>query len=460
MAAAAVELDRSMSAASPTAAPIVHGVDGLAHTWHRMASSIVWIGVAATAVAATAMIAWLTLAPLSGSVIAMGVVKVDTNRKTVQHRDGGIVRAIFVREGERVAAGQALIELEDSRIDANLNQVSSQLDAMRVRQSRLAAEQALKPAWSVPEALRARTSDSRLAETIAREANIFTVRRASLESQIRQINQQAEEVAREIAARERESASVGVALQHMQEEVSVNEALLKDNFVNKTRVLALKRAAAEYQIKEGENAAELSRARRTASELTLRISSLRDSVVQEASTELRDINSKVIDLEEQLGAARDASTRMLITAPLAGRVVDLRVTTAGGTLGPRDPVLDIVPDDAPLLVEARVPVDAIADLRVGVPADVRLTPYKQRETRLIDARVVYVSADSLLDRHTGVPYFAVHVELDRNSLAQAGDVLPSPGMGAEVFIRTRDRTTLDFLLEPLVNAMRRSLREH
>jgi len=432
----------------------------LTHDWHRMARMVMWIGLVAALLAIGAMLAWLVLAPLSGSIVAMGAVKVDTNRKTVQHRDGGIVRAIFVREGERVAVGQPLVELDDSRIDATLNQTSSQLDAMRIRQSRLIAEREFKVTWLVPDEFRARDTDRRLAETIGRESTIFTVRRTALDSQIRQLGVQSEEVAREVAARQRESESVQIALKHMQEEVAVNESLLKDNFVNKTRVMALQRAVAEYQIKQGENAAELARARRSAAELSLRVSSLRDAYLQEASTELRDVNSKIIDLEEQLGAARDASERKHIMAPVAGRVVDLRVTTAGGTLGPRDPVLDIVPDDAPLLVEARVPVDAVADLRVGQTADVRLTPYRQRETPMIDARVVYVSADSLVDRHTGAPYFALHAELDRDSLAKAGDLVVSPGMGAEVFVRTRDRTTLDFLLEPLVNAMRRSLREH
>ncbi len=432
----------------------------LARKWHRMARSVVWLGLAASLLATGAMLAWLVLAPLSGSIVAMGAVKVDTNRKTVQHRDGGIVRAIFVREGERVAVDQSLIELEDSRIDATLNQISNQLDAMRVRQSRLTAERESRPSWLVPVEFRARESDKRLAETIERESTIFAVRRAALDSQIRQLGVQSEEVVREVAARQRESESVRIALQHMQEEVAVNESLLKDNFVNKTRVLALQRAVAEYQMKQGENAAELARARRSAAELTQRVSSLRDTYLQEANIELRDVNSKIIDLEEQLGAARDASARKLITAPVAGRVVDLRVTTPGGTLGPRDPVLDIVPDDAPLLVEARVPVDAVADLRVGQAADVRLTPYKQRETPMIDARVVYVSADSLTDRYTGAPYFVLHAELDRDSLTKAGNIVASPGMGAEVFVRTRDRTTLDFLLEPLVNAMRRSLREH
>lgn len=448
-----------MTAALPSSS-VAALADDLTQSWQRMARSVMWIGLAAALLAIGAMLAWLALAPLSGSIVAMGSVKVDTNRKTVQHRDGGIVRAIFVREGDRVALGQPLVELDDSRIDATLNQTSSQLDAMRIRQSRLTAEREFKSAWGLPDEFRARATDRRLAETIGRESTIFTVHRTALDSQVRQLGAQTEEVSREVAARQRESESIQIALKHMQEEVAVNESLLKDNFVNKTRVMALQRAVAEYQIKQGENAAELSRAHRSAAELSLRINSLRDSYLQEASTELRDVNSKIIDLEEQLGAARDASERKQITAPVAGRVVDLRVTTAGGTLGPRDPVLDIVPDDAPLLVEARVPVDAVADLRIGQAADVRLTPYRQRETPMIDARVVYVSADSLVDRHTGAPYFVLHAELDRESLTKAGNIVVSPGMGAEVFVRTRDRTTLDFLLEPLVNAMRRSLREH
>ena len=225
-----------------------------------MARSVMWIGLAAALLAIGAMLAWLALAPLSGSIVAMGSVKVDTNRKTVQHRDGGIVRAIFVREGDRVALGQPLVELDDSRIDATLNQTSSQLDAMRIRQSRLTAEREFKSAWGLPDEFRARATDRRLAETIGRESTIFTVHRTALDSQVRQLGAQTEEVSREVAARQRESESIQIALKHMQEEVAVNESLLKDNFVNKTRVMALQRAVAEYQIKQGENAAELSRA--------------------------------------------------------------------------------------------------------------------------------------------------------------------------------------------------------
>lgn len=432
----------------------------LTSAWTAAARGVGRAGIAAIVLAVAGMIAWSVLAPLGGAIVALGLVKVDTNRKTVQHRDGGIVREILVREGDRVTAGQALVVLDDARIDAALEQTSSQLDAFRIRQSRLAAERALAASWRAPEAYRARAAEPRLAEIVAREAALFTTRRSALDSQLRQLSGQIDEVAQEVAAREREGASVRLALEQMQEEVKVNEALLEQQFVNKTRVMALKRAAAEYQIKQGENAAELSRARRGATDLALRANTLRDAYVQEATTELRDVNGKLNDLEEQLRSARDASSRKTIVAPVSGRVVDLRLTTAGGTLGPRDPVLDIVPDNSPLLVDARVGVDAIGELRVGLPTDVRLTTYRQRDTPLITGKVVYVSADSLTDKQTGAPYFALHVELDRAALQQAGDLAVLPGMGAEVFVRTSDRTAFDYLVEPLANAMRRAFREY
>lgn len=435
-------------------------VADLSSTWTRHAGAAVRWGVVTTVLAVGGFFAWTSFAPLAGSVVAMGLVKVDTNRKTVQHRDGGTVQRILVREGEAVRAGQLLVELADTRVDATLDQTSAQLDAMRLRQSRLSAERDFAPVWRVPEAWRKRLTEPRVAEVVAREQGLFATRRSALDAQVRQMRGQVDEVAREIAGREREAESVRMALQHMREEVQVNEALMEQQFVNKTRVLGLKRAAAEYEMKVGENAAELSRARRSATDLELRISTLRDGYAQEASTELRDVSNKIVELEEQLRTASDASSRQQIVAPVAGRVVDLRVTTTGGAIGPRDPIMDIVPDDAPRMVEARVAVDAVGELRNGLHADVRLTPYRQRDTPLIDGKLAYVSADSLTDRQTGAPYFVIHVELDRASLEKAGNPVVSPGMGAEVFVRTRDRSALDYLLEPLVNATRRSFRDH
>jgi HlyD family type I secretion membrane fusion protein len=201
-------------------------------------------------------------------------------------------------------------------------------------------------------------------------------------------------------------------------------------------------------------------ARQRIAELQLRSVSLHETFVQDATSELRDVTARIVELEEQARAAGDARQRQVVRAPVAGRVLDLRVTTAGGSIGPRDPILDIVPDDDPLLIEARVAVDAIAELRAGASTDVRLTAYRQRTTPLITGRVTYVSPDALADRQTGAAYYLMHVELDRASLEKAGPIAIQPGMGAEVFVRTHDRTPIEFLLEPLLNAARRTLREH
>lgn len=434
--------------------------DPLLHAWHGGVRRSIASGLVAIALAAAALLAWAWWAPLAGAVVANGVVKVDTNRKTVQHRDGGIVREILVREGEHVAAGQPLVLLDDARIDAAFELLRSQLDAARIRESRLAAEREAARVWAPPAELQERVREPRVAEAMAREASLFAARRSALDVQLRLVRQQQEAVAVEIGAREREHASVAAAMASMREEVALNRTLLAQQFVNRTRVMQLERNAAEYQSRLDANRAELAQARQRAAELELRASGLRETFMQDAAAELRDTGAKRIELEEQLKSARDAAERKVVVAPVAGRVLDLRVATAGGAIGPRDPILDIVPDDNPLLVEARVTVDAIAELHAGLPADVRLTAYRQRTTPLIAGRVVYVSPDALTDRQTGAAHYLLHVALDPDSLARAGSVALQPGMGAEIFVRTQERSAIEFLVEPLVNAARRSVREH
>lgn len=453
----AADAIRTMVAADQAALP---SSDPTTDGWAASASRTVKAGAAACVLASTAFIGWAVFAPLSGSIVAPGVVKVDTNRKTVQHRDGGIVREILVREGDRVTRDQPLIVLEDMRVDASFDLLRSQLDAQRVREARLLSERDLKSTWALPPALHSRRGEPRIAESFAREDALFNSRRNSLDSQSRLLREQLDEVALEVKAREREHVSVTEALAHMEDEVKINEGLLAQQFVNRTRVLELKRAAAEYRMRMDDNQAELSKARQHGGELRTRIANLRESHVQEASVELRDVGGKMLDLEEQVRTAKDASERKVLTSPVAGRVVDLKVSTVGASIGPREPVLDIVPDDNPLLIEAKVGVDAIAELRRGLPTDVRLTTYNQHTTPMLAGRVVYVSADALVDPQHGGSYYMVHVALTEAALKDAGNLTLQPGMAAEVFIRTRERTPWDYLVEPLTNASRRAFREH
>ena len=317
-----------------------------------------------------------------------------------------------------------------------------------------------RPPGTPPAELQGRAREPRVAEALAREAALFAARRSALDAQLRLVRQQQQAVAVEVGAREREHASVSGAMASMREELALNQTLLAQQFVNRTRVMQLERNAAEYQSRLDANRAELAQARQRAAELELRASSVRESFMQDAAAELRDTGAKRIELEEQLKSARDAAERKLVIAPVAGRVLDLRVATAGGAIGPRDPILDIVPDDNPLLIEARVAVDAIAELHAGLPTDVRLTAYRQRTTPLVTGRVVYVSPDALTDRQTGAAYYLLHVAREPESLAHAGGLALQPGMGAEVFVRTHERSASEFLVEPLVNAARRSVREH
>jgi HlyD family type I secretion membrane fusion protein len=434
--------------------------DGVVHAWQRQVRRLIVAGVAALVLALGVLAAWATLAPLAGATVAVGMVRVDTHRKTVQHRDGGIVREILVREGERVAAGQALLRLDDARVEASYQMVRSQLDAQALRQARLQAERDGAATWQPPPALRPRLAEPRLAEALVREQALFDARRGALLNQQRLLTQQLAQVEVEQGAREREFTAMQQAVASMREELELNRTLAEQAFVNRTRVMALERNAADYQSRIDANRAELAQARQRAGELQARLDALREGYRQDASADLRDTQGRIVELEEQLASARDTQQRLAVLAPVAGRVVDLRVTTPGGSIGPRDPLLDIVPDDSPLLVEVRVGVDAIAELRPGQVADVRLTAYRQRSTPLIGGRVTQVSADALSDRQGGAPYYVVQVTLDPASLAAASEVVLQPGMAAEVFIRSRTGTVLDFLVEPLRTAAQRSLRQH
>jgi HlyD family type I secretion membrane fusion protein len=414
-------------------------------------------GFAVIAIGALSLGAWAAFAPLSGAVIAPGFVKVDLNRKVVQHQEGGIVRAIRVRDGDRVQLGQELMVLEDVRIDAQFDLLRTQLDAERAKAARLEAERAYAAKPVFPADL-ARRSDEKSVETLAREAGLFRARRDAIETQVallrRQIveSEEAAALAVQLGAEER-------ALRLQKDELAANERLLEQGYVQKTRLLTLQRAVAEYEARHGERRAELSKARQRVSELELRILSMRNAYAQSAADELKDTTARLFDLEERIRPSRDASERQKISAPIAGEVVGLRVFGGGAVIGPREVLMEIVPEDKRLIVEARIRPEDINHVRSGSPADIRLTAYKQRTTPLVQGSVTYVSADRMVETQTGAPYYVVHVDVPAQALAEAGNLRLQAGMPAEVFIRTDERSALDYMLAPITDYFRRGMRE-
>ncbi len=424
------------------------------------ATGIIRAGLLVIAVAFVGVGGWLAFAPLSGAVIAEGAVKVDMNRKTLQHQEGGIVKEIRVRDGDRVRQGQVLIVLDDVRVDATLDLLKTQLDSERARNARLAADRVLAEKLVFPQDLAARAArETKVAEVLQREETLFKARRQTLREQARLLELQRKQTEDESAALRKQVAAEERALQLQRDELEANRALRDKGFVGDVRVKTVDRATADYEARLGEHMAELAKSRQKSSELALRVKTLENQFMQASADELKESANKLFDLEERLRPSKDAAERQNIVAPIAGDVVDLKVTSVGAVIGPRDPLLDIVPNDSKLIVEGRIRTEDINYVRIGGDADVRLTAFKARTTPIVEGKVVYVSADRLVDRATNLPYYAVHIDVSLQSLKEAGDLRLQAGMPAELFIRTAERTGLQYLLDPVTAFIRRSFRE-
>ncbi|MET1084425.1 MAG: HlyD family type I secretion periplasmic adaptor subunit [Burkholderiales bacterium] len=403
--------------------------------------------------------AWVALAPLAGAIIAPGMVQVETNRKTVQHLEGGIVKEILVRDGDRVTAGQPLIVIGDERVSAQLSGASAQLDAERAKAARLLAERDGLGAIDFPLTLRERVAEARIGDLLRIETTLFETKRRALQEQLALLKVQSNEIRQEVDALTAEVRADHSAAALLEEEVSANERLRALNFVSNMQVLKLKRGVEEYRAKHGESLASKARANQKINELAMRASSLRHEYRQTAADEYTTTQNKIVSLEEQLKPSRDAVTRQAVVAPMAGTVVGIKVFTVGGTVAPREPLLDIVPDDNPLIVEARINLDDIRYVHPGMSADLRFTAYHSRDTPLINGELVYLSADRLTDPNSGASYYLANVRVDDHSLAAAPAMRLQPGMRAEVYLKTARRTTLDYLLEPITGSLRRAMRE-
>jgi len=408
--------------------------------------------------------AWAVFAPLAGAVIGQGVVKVDMNRKTVQHLEGGIVSEIRVRDGDHVVAGQVLLAIDDERINASVDIILDQLNEDHAKAARLEAERNLLPDIQFPESLTGQVNNKEIATLLDRELRFFHLRRQNLNDSVSLHVQMKKEIAKEIEALTAEIQSIENAMKLLQDEINSNESLARSQFVQKTVILGLKRNLEDYRTRSSQIKSEIHQAEQKITDMDLRTVQLENDYQQRAAEQLTGANTtgvyeEISSLQERLRPSLDAKRRMEITAPISGKVVDLKVFTVGGIIAPRQPLLDIVPDNNPLIIEARIGVDDIDNVNPGQEADIRLTAYRVRSTPLILGKVVLVSADRLVDEKTQAAYYLTHIEVDKKSLAEAPGIELYPGMAAEVFIKTGARTAFQYLLAPVTATLRRSFRQ-
>ena len=405
------------------------------------------------------LILWGLLAPLSSAAVAPGVVIVDSNRKTVQHLEGGIIREIKVGNGDAVSAGQVLIRLDDAQAAATFNQIRGQLDALEALEARLVAERDGLSEIAFPDPLLARRADPQVAEILSGQQTIFAQRRLTLAGQTDILNQRVVQLEKEIDSRRAQIAAAKRQSLLIGEEIAGVNDLVKKGLERRSRLLALQRQQASLEGQRGEQLGLVARAEQQIGEAELQNISQKNTQMNAVVGELRDIQTQLGDMAERAASARDVLERREIVSPIDGTVVDMKFFTAGGVIGPGEPILDIVPENDELVIEAQVqPID-IDVVQTGLKAQVTLSAFKQRTTPTLDGQVIYVSADSLTDPRTGVPYFATRIEIPADEMDRLGGLELSPGMPAQVMIVTGERTAFQYLFDPLRESLQRAFRE-
>jgi HlyD family type I secretion membrane fusion protein len=404
--------------------------------------------------------AWTAFAPLSSAVVAGGFVKVDLDRRVVQHAEGGTVREVMVRDGQHVAQGEPLLVLGDVSVDADLNRLNYRVAVERAGLARLEAEQLLSATLRFPPELTAAASaDPRLAEQLGKERALFKARREALTGQSQLLRAQQAKVGQEIVALKAQIAQAGKALQHQTAELDTNRQLVKDGFISTTRITQLEAGIADYGVKLEERRSELARAEQRLVDADLRIKALESDYRQQASDQLKISTARLAEIQQEQRKTTDASSRQVIVAPVAGDVINLKFTSPGSVISPREPVADIVPSNPRLVVEARIRTEDISRIQQGQATDIRFTAFKYRTTQLVGGKVIYIAPDRAVDRVSNQPYYVALIEADAASLSRNGELKLQAGMPAEVYIKGEERTPLQYLLEPITQVLRRAGRE-
>jgi HlyD family type I secretion membrane fusion protein len=402
---------------------------------------------------------WAALAPLDSAALAPGRVTVASNRKTVQHLEGGIIKNLLVKEGDAVAGGQILIQLDDTQSRARLELLLGRYDKLLATEARLMAERVSAAGIKCPDSLTSRRDQPQVAKLLDAETALFEVRRRSIEGRIRIFHKRIAQLNKEISGLAAQVAAKDDQLALIEDERLSLETLFKRGVVGKSRLLRLKREEAKLKGDRGEHLSLITKARQRIGETELEIIDVKNKMLNQVVSGLHDTQAELVEVSERLKAAEDILVRSDIRAPQAGVVMGLNVHTEAGVIAPGQRLLDIVPEDDTLVIEAQVTPNDIDVVYAGLPAQVRLTAFKQRNTPMLEGKLTRVSADSFTDERSGASYFLARVTIDAAQLKKLDGRELYPGMGAEVMIKTGKRTTMDYILAPLTDSLRQAFRE-
>jgi len=413
---------------------------------------------------------WAALAPINKGAYADGTVTVETERKDVQHLEGGIVKQILAKDGDEVQEGQILVRLDDTKAAAELGILQDQYLTALASAAALAAEQVDSPIITFPPELLDQQDNPKIASIINGQTLLNKARRAHLDDQIQQLHERIRQSQEEIKHLESQTAAEDREKKAYQEQIGDVTFLLQKGYEKKPNLLNLQRSLAMNEATRSATGADIARANQRIAESAQNIAQLKADSLSEVARDLKATQSQIFELRDRIAVAKDTLSRLEIRAPRDGVVIGSHIHAPGAVISPGQTVLSIVPSDDRLIVEAHLETKHIDMVHAGVPAEVRLLAYSQRRTPMIDGKVIDVSADAIQPKAdsqsnsansgTSQSYYLVKVALDAKEMAALPDVKLEPGMPAQVMIDAGARTAAEYLFDPLLIGFHKAFREH
>lgn len=408
-----------------------------------------WVAIAITVIVLGALFGWGAWAPLNSGAVAPGEIIPAGHTKTLQHLEGGIIRAIHVKDGDRVSAGQEMIQLDDTEARAQLAIVTADEAAQQALVDRLTAERDGKP---LPRG-------GAMNPSVEAQWRIFEARRQALVQEIDGAERRIRDARLEQTSWEAKRPHLQAMSANAAEEMRINQDLYDRKFIALPRLLELKGHQSATAAAIAENTAESARAGQKITEGEIAIAKLRADWLNSILDELRKAQDALTPVHERVQVARARLERTRIVAPQAGTVNGLRFMTVGGVIPPGGVVLEVTPTSVQLVVEARLSPDDIDTVHAGLPVRVRLTAYKARWNFALQGEVTQVSSDTFKDEKSGSSYYKVRVEIPQSEVGAVREMSLTPGMLAQVEIVTGERSALRYLFDPVLQSMQRAFKE-
>ncbi|MEM7745760.1 MAG: HlyD family type I secretion periplasmic adaptor subunit [Pseudomonadota bacterium] len=417
-------------------------------TWS--AKRYIWAGLICVLALGGGFGGWAATAQLAGAVIATGQLRVENNRQVVQHPDGGVVADIRVRDGDLVAAGDVLIRLDSKRLDSELAALESQLFEMMARRGRLEAVQIGADEIEFdPEIIAAGEANPDVAKLLLGQEKLFTASRDSIDKERQVLGERKLQLAEQIRGTEAEIASLVRQSELIAEELVGMRQLLRSGNVPKTRVLALEREEARLQGESGQLISQVAQLKGQISEMDIELLRMEATMLEEAIAETRELGYRELELKERRLSLREQLSRLDITAPTGGVIIEMSVHALQSVVRPADVILYVVPDDAEMVIDARVDPIAVDQVYRGQDAVMRFSAFNARTTPEIFGFIDNVAPDVVTDEQTGMSYYRVEVSMKAGEMDKLEGLELIAGMPVEVYLQTGERTPFNYLLKPV-----------